>query len=131
MNDTTQKQIITGAEALMRSLQNEGVPTQYCPTLFRQTNGSIALSYIFYARGNGYGVSTEVNPYHIISSEKANIRCRDIFGAGDDKTIEKDWKRYFVLDFTEEKSSNIYNSDDDTIYGAASLTLNVKKKIKQ
>lgn len=105
-----------------------GVPTQYCPTLFRQTNGSIALSYIFYARGNGYGVSTEVNPYHIISSENANIRCRDIFGAGDDKTIEKDWKRYFVLDFTEEKSSNIYNSDDDTIYGAASLTLNVAEK---
>lgn len=27
MNDTTQKQIITGAEALMRSLQNEGVKT--------------------------------------------------------------------------------------------------------
>ena len=33
-----------------------------------------------------------------------------------------------ILDFTEEKSSNIYNSDDDTIYGAASLTLNVAEK---
>jgi hypothetical protein len=105
-----------------------GVPTQYCPVLFKQTNGNIALSYTYYVVGNGYGVNTETNPYHIISPTVANERCRDIFGAGDDKTIDKDWKRYFTLDFTEERSSEIRSSNDDTIYGAASLTFNVAEK---
>ena len=104
------------------------VPTQYCPVLFKQTNGNIALSYTYYVVGNGYGVNTETNPYHIISPTVANERCRDIFGAGDDKTIDKDWKRYFTLDFTEERSSEIRSSNDDTIYGAASLTFNVAEK---
>lgn len=105
-----------------------GVPTQYCPVLFKQTNGNIALSYTYYVVGNGYGVNTETHPYHIISPTVANERCRDIFGAGDDKTIDKDWKRYFTLDFTEERSSEIHSSNDDTIYGAASLTFNVAEK---
>lgn len=104
------------------------VPTQYCPVLFKQTNGNIALSYTYYVVGNGYGVNTETNPFHIISPTVANERCRDIFGAGDDKTIDKDWKRYFTLDFTEERSSEIHSSNDDTIYGAASLTFNVAEK---
>ena len=101
------------------------VPTQYCPVLFKQTNGNVALSYIYYVMGNGYGVNTEINPLHIISPTVANERCRDIFGAGDDKTIDKDWKRYFTLDFTEERTSEIHSSNDDTIYGATSLILNV------
>lgn len=105
-----------------------GVPTQYCPVLFKQTNGNIALSYTYYVVGNGYGVNTETNPYHIISPTVANERCRDIFGAGDDKTIDEDWKRYFTVDSTEERSSEIRSSNEDTIYGAASLTLNVAEK---
>ena len=105
-----------------------GVPTQYCPVLFKQTNGNIALSYTYYVVGNGYGVNTETNPFHIISPTVANERCRDIFGSGDDKTIDKDWKRYFTLDYTEERSSEIRSSNEDTIYGAASLTFNVAEK---
>ena len=104
------------------------VPTQYCPVLFKQTNGNIALSYTYYVVGNGYGVNTETNPFHIISPTVVNERCRDIFGAGDDKTIDKDWKRYFTVDLTEERSSEIHSSNDDTIYGAASLTFNVAEK---
>lgn len=105
-----------------------GVPTQYCPVLFKQTNGNIALSYTYYVVGNGYGVNTETNPVHIISPTIANERCRDIFGAGDDKTIDKDWKQYFTLDYTEEISSEIRSSNEDTIYGAASLILNIAEQ---
>ena len=96
--------------------------------MFKQTNGNIALSYTYYVVGNGYGVNTETNPFHIISPTVANERCRDIFGSGDDKTIDKDWKRYFTLDYTEERSSEIRSSNEDTIYGAASLTFNVVEK---
>ena len=59
-----------------------------------------------------------------MSLEDVNSRCRDIFGSGDDKTM-KDWKRYNVTNTDEENPSDIRENTDDTIYGAANLTLNV------
>ena len=105
-----------------------GVPTQYCPVVLKNANGLMSIMYCFYLPTNGYGATDPEFTWNIISPRDANERCRDIFGAGDEKTIDKDWKRYFNINFAEEQQSNIRGTGDETIYGAASLTLNVISK---
>ena len=102
-----------------------GVPTQYCPVVLKNANGLMSIMYCFYLPTNGYGATDPEFTWNIISPRDANERCRDIFGAGDEKTIDKDWKRYFNVNFVEEQQTNIRGTGDETIYGAASLTLNV------
>lgn len=102
-----------------------GVPTQYCPVVLKNANGLMSIMYCFYLPTNGYGATDPEFTWNIISPRDANERCRDIFGAGDEKTIDKDWKRYFNVNFAEEQQTNIRGTGDETIYGAASLTLNV------
>lgn len=102
-----------------------GVPTQYCPVVLKNANGLMSIMYCFYLPTNGYGATDPEFTWNIISPRDANERCRDIFGAGDEKTIDKDWKRYFNINFAEEQQTNIRGTGDETIYGAASLTLNV------
>lgn len=104
------------------------VPTQYCPVLFKQSNGHIAISIIYHLECNGYGSTAETNPMQQISAQEANNRCRNIFGDGSDKTILKDWKHYFNNDATEEIATSIYSNSDEAIYGVPSLTLNVATK---
>ena len=105
-----------------------GVPTQYCPVVLKNANGLMSIMYCFYLPTNGYGATDPEFTWNIISPRDANERCRDIFGAGDEKTIDKDWKRYFNINFAEEQQTNIRGTGDETIYGAASLTLNVISK---
>ncbi len=105
-----------------------GVPTQYCPVVLKNANGLMSIMYCFYLPTNGYGATDPEFTWNIISPRDANERCKDIFGAGDEKTIDKDWKRYFNVNFAEEQQTNIRGTGDETIYGAASLTLNVISK---
>ena len=48
--------------------------------------------------------------------------CRDIFGDGSDKTIFKDWKRYNIVNSTDEVATDIKFGSEETIYGATSIT---------
>lgn len=101
-----------------------GVQNQYCPVVAKLANGNFGLYFVYHANGNGYGIPNENNPSMIISADDANARCRDIFGAGDDKTIMGDWKRFNGTNTDEEKPTSIRTDADETIYGAANLTQN-------
>ena len=108
-----------------------GIPTQYCPVIFKQANGNIGLSYIYYVVTNGQGITETDFPFYVISPDEANIRCKEIFGDGADKTITKDWKRT-VVNTSEEYASDIYKNTVETIYGAENLNVsigNVNSKI--
>lgn len=101
-----------------------GVQNQYCPVVAKLANGNFGLYFVYHVNGNGYGIPNENNPSMIISVDDANARCRDIFGAGDDKTIKGDWKRFNGTNTDEEKPTSILTDADETIYGAANLTQN-------
>lgn len=101
-----------------------GVQNQYCPVVAKLANGNFGLYFVYHVNGNGYGIPNENNPSMIISVDDANARCRDIFGAGDDKTIMGDWKRFNGTNTDEEKPTSIRTDADETIYGAANLTQN-------
>ena len=101
-----------------------GVQNQYCPVVAKLANGNFGLYFVYHVNGNGYGIPNENNPSMIISADDANARCRDIFGAGDDKTIMGDWKRFNGTNTDEEKPTSIRSNTDETIYGAANLTQN-------
>lgn len=98
-----------------------GVPTQYCPVIFKLTNGNLALSYYYSVNTNGYGVFTDEYPFQLISPDEANERCRDVFGDGTDKTIFKDWKRFNTTDTSEEFATEIKFDNEETLYNAMSL----------
>lgn len=99
-----------------------GIPTQYCPCVFKLPTGNLALAYQFYVPSNGYGVMDVENVFQIIKPDEANNRCRDIFGDGSDKTIFKDWKRYNIVNSTDEVATDIKFGSEETIYGATSIT---------
>lgn len=102
------------------------VMNQYCPVVTKQTNGNLAIYFVYKLAGNGNAIQNNSFNFarEIMSLDDVNSRCRDIFGSGDDKTM-KDWKRYNVTNTDEENPSDIRENTDDTIYGAANLTLNV------
>lgn len=101
------------------------IMNQYCPVVTKLTNGNFGLYFVYKLAGNGNLTTTDItkSPREIISCNDVNSRCQDIFGSGDDKTM-KDWKRYNVTNTDEENPSDIRKNSDDTIYGAANLTLN-------
>ena len=102
-----------------------GVQNQYCPLVAKLINGNFGLYFVYHVNGNGYGVpNVETDPSFIIQADDANARCRDIFGTGDDKTIERDWKRFNGTNTDEEKATSILTDKEETIYGAASITKN-------
>lgn len=105
-----------------------GVANQYCPTVIKSTNGNLMICYSFLCNSNGYG-NSDIEDLSIISAAEANIRCRNIFGAGDGKTIGGDWKNYFSSNADEEVTSDIINiENNETIYGAPNLTYNIATK---
>lgn len=105
-----------------------GVANQYCPTVIKSSNGNLMICYSFICNSNGYGNSS-VEDLFIISAGEANLRCRNIFGAGDGKTIDGDWKNYFSINADEEVTSEIINiENNETIYGAPNLTFNMATK---
>jgi len=104
------------------------VDTQFCPTIIKMADGSLGLVFTMLIEKTGWSPSN-IYTKMLISADKANDKCKEIFGAGDDKTIDKDWKRYFNNDTTEEKPSNITTNINDTITGAANL-LPIKNKNK-
>lgn len=97
------------------------VDTQFCPTIIKMADGSIGLVYTMLVEKTGWSPSN-IYTKMLISADKANDKCKEIFGAGDSKTIDKDWKRYFNNDTSEERPSNITTSINDSITGAANLT---------
>lgn len=96
-----------------------GIATQYCPCVMKMRTDELAICIYLTAQ-----VSNELGYYkNIITPEEANIRCKQIFGDGADKTIENDWKRYFKNDRSEEKESEVRDTNDDTIFNAQSSIL--------
>lgn len=94
-----------------------GMETHPCHCLVKSANGNLYICYDFIAQTNGPAGFLA----NMLDATKANTLCRAIFGTGDDKTIEKDWKRYYTLDYSEEVSSTIRNENNETLYGATSI----------
>lgn len=96
-----------------------GIATQYCPCVMKMRTDELAICIYLTAQ-----VANELGYYkNIITPEEANIRCKKIFGDGADKTIENDWKRYFKNDRSEEKESDVRDTNDDTIFNSQSSVL--------
>lgn len=96
-----------------------GIATQYCPCVMKMRTDELAICIYLTTQ-----IANEIGYYkNIITPEEANIRCKQIFGDGADKTIEDDWKRYFKKDRSEEKESEVRDTNDDTIFNAQSSVL--------
>lgn len=96
-----------------------GISTQYCPCVMKMRTDELAICIYLVAQ-----VANESGYYkNIITPEEANIRCKKIFGDGADKTIEKDWKRYYKNDRSEEIESDVRDTNNDTIFNTKSSVL--------
>lgn len=108
-----------------------GSETQPVPCILKLANGNLAICYDFVAQTNGISqgiLRNIVNTFEGIEGNEhedtteLNRKCKVIFGDGSDKTIEKDWKKYIVVDTSEEIKSEIKNINDETLYSSTSLT---------
>lgn len=95
------------------------VPTQYCPTIIKLMNGNVGICVTFLVQGNGFNQEKL-----IITADDANNKCRDIFGDGNGKTIEQDWKHYYTNDGVTENASTITTDLSTFITGAPNLIIN-------
>jgi hypothetical protein len=109
-----------------------GSETQPIPCVVRLNNGNLGILFEFVVQTNfnkTYGImknivntATYENRIYKEDATELNRKCKTLFGDGSDKTIEKDWKRYLVIDNTEEINSDIKYMTEETLYGSPSLT---------
>jgi hypothetical protein len=102
------------------------IDTQYNPCLIKLLSGDIAMLYTMYVDGN-----SQQTGHFIITADIANQKCKEMFGDGSDKTIDKDWNKvYHDSDKTEEITSTIITDPAQKITGSPNLTrINGSNKI--
>lgn len=106
------------------------MPVVGCPCVVRNTNGQLNLMYVNKLDGN-FTINDDTNEALYFKDEGVrylNSVCKTFFGNGDEFKIE-DWKKFTKKDITEEKASKMYNSDDESLYGAPQLINSEAEKI--
>lgn len=98
--------------------------TDGIPPIMRLPSGELEVLYTLTV--SGYQESEDVVKNDFIPF--VNAVCRAYFGAGDEKTIEKDWKK---LDKTvEEEAGEVVTDDESTLYDADEInTIKVEEEL--
>jgi hypothetical protein len=98
--------------------------TDGIPPIMRLPSGELEVLYTLTV--SGYQESEDVVKNDFIPF--VNAVCRAYFGAGDEKTIEKDWKK---LDKTvEEEAGEVVTDDESTLYAADEInTIKVEEEL--
>lgn len=94
------------------------------PNIMRLASGELEVLYILTVPGTS---STD----EVIQNDNipfVNAVCLAYFGSGDEKTIQKDWKRFFKV--TDEEAGEIVTDDDATLYDADEInTIKVEEEL--
>ena len=95
--------------------------TQGAVPILRLSNHELGLCYRFSARGR----TRDQDMLRPDSIPFVNSCCVAYFGSGDDKTIEKDWKRNYV-NWDEEKGTSISLETEETLYNSEHINTSIK-----
>lgn len=99
------------------------IPTQACPSVFRNASGQLLLCYVFKVSGNfsSRDKSKKNNYFRDEETEYLNEVCELYFGKGEDRLIKKHWKRINYFETTQEIPSDIKTDNEETLYNMPSI----------
>ena len=106
-------------EHRLRMIFTDGIPP-----IMRLPSGELEVLYTLTV--SGYYSSEDVVKNDFIPF--VNAVCRAYFGTGDEKTIEKDWKKFDKT--VEEEAGEVVTEDDSTLYDADEInTIKVEEEL--